>query len=113
MLERNAVYLQRNMQQRKRFGKELYKGKEEQVIQRIEGPNQRKEYQNRGNQYRETNTGPEPIAVHGEEKRKGYRICFNCKGFRYIAQDCRSQKQRVKEERRIKQDESSKENRGQ
>ena len=60
------------MQQREGFGRGSYKGKKRQVIWRTGGQNQKGEYQNKGNQYRETKTRPGPIAVDEEAKREEY-----------------------------------------
>ena len=114
MLGRNMVCLLENAQQRGRFGGGLYREKGEQIMQKTEAQNFRKEYQNRRNQYRGTETGLGPIVVDRGERREGYQICFNCGGFGYMTWDYRSKKQKVGEERRINQrDELSKENRGQ
>ena len=60
------------MQQREGFGRGSYKGREGQVIWRTGGQNQKREYQNKGNQYRETKTRPGPMAVDEEVKREEY-----------------------------------------
>ena len=113
MLGRNVACLLGNVQQKEVFGG-LYEGREGQIMQQTEVQNSRGRYSNRRNQYRRTEAEPEPIAVDGVGRREGYQICFNCRGFRHMAQDCRSRKQEVRERKRINQGgKSSKENRGQ
>ena len=63
MLGRNAVHPLKNAQQREELKGELYRRREEQIIQKARIQNSREEYQNRGNQYRGTETGLGPMAV--------------------------------------------------
>ena len=114
MLERNTMCPLRNIQQRGGFGEGLYEERGGQIMQKKGAQNFREGYQNRKNQYRETETRPRPMTVDGGGRRGEYQICFNCGEFRHMAWDCRSKRQGVGERRKIDQeDESSKENGGQ
>ena len=114
MLGKNMACLLENVQQRKGFGGGSYGRRGEQIMQKAGAQNFREEYPNRENQYRGTETGPEPITVDGRRKRERYQICFNYRGFGHIAWDYRSKRQGVGEERKIDQrDELSKENKDQ
>ena len=69
MLKRNIVHSLENMQQRGEFGRELYRGRGGQIIQKTGAQNFREGYQNRENQYRGTETGPGPMVVDGGGRR--------------------------------------------
>ena len=72
MLGRNIACPLGNIQQRGGFGGELYGGREGQIMWKARAQNFREGYQNRRNQYRETKTGPGPMAVDGGGRRGGY-----------------------------------------